>query len=516
MPAPFFTNNPSDFVQLEGLYIDEKNPPGFIQGVSLNKVAVCGQTVRGPVDQAVEINSAQRFVEIFGGRDYGSGGSLVNQIWRFLVNKPFGSVVVCRAAASAAVAASFSFETDVDGTGAAIIRVDASSVGVWGNDVKVKVEDASDGDANHFNLVVSYLGAETTYENLDCTTGNDNLAETIGDDLANVVSVTKLADGRPANNSTVTETDFVAARDSNNFINLGTTVAAYTSAAGANGTIAAADYTGSGKALDLIKNRNDVAVVAYAEDDTSIVGSINTQVATDAAASNDKLFLIWSGDHTDTVSDIDTDADTYTSDRIVYCYNSPYTVDPETSLEIQTPPTDWMASILGQIDVDIHPGEELTKAYTAGISRLTREDLARGDYVTLRANGVCALERDDGFSFVSGVTTSSETGKTEITRRRMADFLQLSAASELKSFVKKKNTAVNRAQMVALLDNFSQTLKDQERVVEDYQIDNTSVNSDAQRAQGIEKILWRVRLIGHILHLVLETEIGTGVTIEAS
>lgn len=516
MPAPFFTNNPSDFTKLEGLYIDEKNPPGFIQGVDLNTIAVMGQTIRGPVDQAVEINSPQRFIEVFGGRDYGSGGALVNQVWRFLLNKPFGKVVVCRAAASAAVASSLTVEEDIDGTGTEVVRIDAASVGVWGNDVHVRVEDASDADPNHWNLRVKYLGVETLYENLDTTTSNDNLAETIGDDLANIVLVTKLTNGRPATFSTITEGDWITKDDTDNFMALGTTLTAYTSVAGADGAINSTDYTAPTRAFDQIKNRNGVSVVAYAEDDTTIVTALNTQIGADAALSNDRLFLAWSGDHTDTAGDAATDGGLQLSDRIVKCYNSPYTVDPETGLEVQTPPVDWMAAILSQIDVDIHPGEEATKAFTAGISRLTREDLTRGDYVSLRAGGVCALERDEGFSFVSGVTTSQTTGLTEITRRRMADFLQLSAANRLKYFVKKKNSASIRSTMVAELDSFSQELKDQERVIELYEIDNTSVNSDAQRAKGIEKILWRVRLLGHILHLVLETEIGTGVTIEAS
>ena len=37
---------------------------------------------------------------------------------------------------------------------------------------------------------------------------------------------------------------------------------------------------------------------------------------------------------------------------------------------------------------------------------------------------------------------------------------------------------------------------------------------EVERAQGLEFILWRVKLIGHMLHIVLKTEIGTGVTIE--
>jgi hypothetical protein len=521
MPAPFFTTNPSEFTRLEGLYINEKNPPGFITGISLNNVGVCGQTVRGPVDTAVEIGSPQRFIEVFGGRDYGAGGALINQVWRFLLNKPFGSVTVVRAAAAAAVKASFTVETGINGLGTAIARIDASSVGTWGNNVYIRVEDASDGDSTHWNLRLNYLGKETLYENLNTSTGYNNLTEVVGDDHARLIDIAKLADGRPANFATITEAGFEAADTEStdpvgaNFIKLGTTLVEYVTVAGTNGTVAATDYTAANRALAQITDRKGIAVVAYAETDNTIVDAINDQIEVAAAASNDRMFVIWSGTHGDSPSTVMTDAGGRRHDRIIYCYNSPYTLDPETAVQIQTPPSDWMASILSQIDVDIHPGEEATKEFTAGITRLTKEDLTRTDYINLRAAGICALENDDGFVFVSGVTTSLTSGKTEITRRRMADYLQLSAANRLKFYVKKKNTTSNRSMMVGELTAFCRTLQDDERIVEDFVIDNDTVNTPTTRAQGIEKILWRVRLIGHILHLVLETEIGTGVTIEA-
>jgi hypothetical protein len=528
MPAPFFTTNPSEFTRLEGLYISEQDPPGFISGVSLNNVGVIGQTVRGPVNTPVDIGSPARFLEVFGGRDQGGASDpLINQVWRFLLNKPFGQVTVVRAAAAAAAAASMNVETLLDGTGVEVATIAASSVGAWGNNVKVRVETASDGDANHWNLVVDYLGQVVTYENLDTTTGNDNTASVIGDDIARFVTVTKLADGRPSNFADITETEFVAARDTNNFVSLGETLTNYTTVAGAEGTIAASDYTTAGTGpIDVISNYRGVSVVAAAEDSATIVPTINTQFVTNSATVSDRIFLIWSGDHTDSVSDIQTYQGTLTrSDRIVHCYNSPYTLDPDTALQIQTPPVEWMASILSQTDVDIHPGEEAAKRFASGITKLTNEALTRSDYINLRDAGVSALEKDDGFVFVSGVTTSLVAGKTEITRRRMTDFLQLSAANRLRFFVKKKNTPQCRRQIRTELTNFCLGLRDSGRIVaarnedpdfpESFEIDQDSVNTASTRAQGIECILWRVKLVSHKLHLVLKTEIGTGVTLAA-
>jgi len=522
-PAPLFTSNPSEYQRLEGLYITETNPPGFIRGVSLGTGAVMGPCVRGPVDTPVEITSESRFLEVFGGRDYGAGGALIGKVWRDLLNKPFGKLIVVRAALSTDATASFNEEDTDGGAGTEVIKIEAANPGIWGNDVYFRIEAATNGDANYFNLRLRYLGQTVTYENLTVYQSADNLEEVIGDDLGNWVTVTKLqaapSGTRPLNTDSHTGA-YLAALDTGaigGWMALGTTVASFTSVAGTTGTVLGADYTGTGRALDQVKSYSGVGFVWCADDDATAVPLVNTAMNTAAAASSDRLFLLWTGDYSDTYSDAVTyfdSVDAGTNDRLVKCFNPPYTLDTEVATQIQTPPTSWMAAILSQTDVDIHPGEEATKSYTAGISSLTYEGLTRENYVTLREAGICALEKDEGFLFVSGVVSDLTAGKTEITRRRSADFLQISASSRLKYYVKKKNTVENRRLMGGELIKFSQLLKNQKRVVEDYEVDQASQNTDAQRAQGLEYILWRVKLIGHMLHIVLKTEIGTGVTIE--
>lgn len=519
MPAPLFTSNPAEYVRLEGLYVTERNPPGFVQGVSLNTVGVFGQTTRGPVDTPVEITSEARFLEVFGGRDYGNGGTLINQVWRDMLNKPFGKMVVVRAAASAAAVASLNCEEGIDGSGTEVLKVSASSKGAWGNQVYVRVDNATNGNADYFNLMVKLNGATRKYEDLCIkTASDDNLAEVIGDDYGNWIVATKLADGRPATFSTITETDWESKDDSDDYMALGTTLTLYTSVAGTEGTIAASDYTSSNRALDQIKNYKGVSIVFSAESDGTIGPSVNTAMVTAAAAASDRVFLCWTCDHSDSVSDATTYFDGLSAganDRMIATFNSPYTLDTETGLLIQVPPTAWMASILSQTEVDDHPGSEDTKQFTAGISKLTYDSIAREDYVTLKEHGICALERDDGFVFVSGVVMGLVSGKTEITRRRSADKLQMSAAKRLKAYVKQRNTETNRRAMSGEIIDFSEDYKLKERIVEDYVIDQESQNTDSSRAQGLEYILWRVKLISHMLHVVLLTEIGTGVTIEA-
>src|SRR5690349_4520807 len=133
MPGPMVVTDANSFevTRLEGLYIQETTPPAAVQGIDLNDVGVTGLTVRGPVGRVVEITSPQRFLDVFGGRSQASGTTLVNNVWLSLLNKKFGAVYVARVAAAAAVTATLTLS--------AFLRVDASSPGVWGNDVTAQV-----------------------------------------------------------------------------------------------------------------------------------------------------------------------------------------------------------------------------------------------------------------------------------------------------------------------------------------------------------------------------------------
>ena len=485
MPAPFFTQNPGEFTRLEGVYIFEKDPPAFVQGVFLGVVGVAGQTLRGPVNTPVEITSESRFTEIFGERSYENSTVSVNKVREFLMNKPFGKVVVVRVAAAAAVIA------DADDAGA-FINVAASSPGAWGNDLSFDTEAASNGDVLMFDLVINYKGTTTRYKNLDVSVGNDNILDVIGSDLGNLVIVTKLADGTPAPAAGVALT------------------------AGADGTVAATDYTAPTGPMDQVANYPGVAIVAVADGvDQTINAGINTTMLLLAQASSDRMFLMWNGDHAANLATVTADVANYRSDRIIYVYNSVNTFDRELGALITVPPHSWLASIMSQTDIDINPGEEASKDYTGGIASIQTTALSREDYITLREAGIATWERDfdGGHLIVSAVTTDLTSGRTDITRRRMADFLQISVARRLRWFVKKKNTVANRAMMLGEIEAFSQQLQNQERVIEEFEVVSQGLNSKASRAQGIECILWRVRLIGHMLHIVLKTEIGTTVEI---
>jgi hypothetical protein len=508
MPAPYFTTNDSDVSQLEGVYIKETNPPATVAETSLNTVGVYGVTLKGPVGQGILIGSEARFVEVFGG-GYLAGVN-INKVWKSILNKGFSSLYVSRVAAAAAVAASFTTETATGGGGTANMRIDASSVGTWGNSLQFRVYAATSGVSNAFNLDIkdTITGKIWTYPNLDIVTGGgDNTASVVGNDPGAPVLLTKLASTRPVNSTASTD-----GADASGFTPLGATVAAFTSVAGTDGSVADSDYLTYG--LDVLATLKGVAII-YCAEYTSATIKAATKVF--AAASSDRMFLIGADSHTVIASAAVSDVATYQSDRLIYCFNHTYTIDPVLGTEVLCKPESWMAAVLANTDVDIHPGEEDTKAFLAGITRIYYPALVRADYISLKAAGIAALEIDLGSPvFVSGVVTGLTPGKTEITRRRMADFIQLSAAYTLRFHVKKKNTEQRRTAIAATLKGWLSGLKKQGRVVEDFNLDMNILTSPTDQANGIQRILLQVQLLPHMLEIVLVTEIGETVSITSN
>jgi hypothetical protein len=488
MPAPFFTTNDSDVAKLEGLYVKERNPPAVISGANLNVVGVVGEAVRGPVDKAILIGSEARFKEVFGGARQVSatiGSPITSMLWKALMNKPFGQLQCVRAAASGATTG---VHTLSDAVPTVIATITANGPGSWSGNVTYSVEAASDGVSQHWNLRITYDGKDFLYRNIDTTTGNDNTAAVVGTDDGRPITLTKNASGRPVTGTGTLST-------------------------GSDGTIADSDFTASNRGVNVLASTPGVSVVFIAERSSTALKSV---LLTLAAAATDRMYLMSADSDTTAASSAETDAASYiqADGRVIYCFNHPYTIDNDAAAEVVTFPTSWMASILSQTDIDIHPGEEDTKKMLAGITRLSFPALTRADYIALHDAGIAAMESNQGFQFVSGVTTSQTSGKQEITRRRMCDYLQLSVANQLRFSVKKKNTLSRRKANAGMIAAFLNDLELAERVVQDFSVDPDILNTDSQRAQGIEKILMRVKLIGHMLHLVLETEIGTSVSIK--
>ena len=518
MPDPRYQNSLSDAFGAPGVYIKELAVSAPVRGVFLGITMIGGECVRGPVGRYVSINSMQRFVDVYGGRDRNiNGGTVLGKIWALLQNKDWGTLYIIRAAAAAAVTASFTLEDTAGGGGAQLLTVSASSPGAWGNDVQWKVAAASNGVSTSFNLLIKLWGKSYLYENISINSTDDNTAVVLGNDDAVPITLTKVANGRPVNSAAT-----VDGADANGFTNLGQTVASFTSVAGTDGVIADSDFTGAGKVMEIMNSTRQV-------DTCLIAGRSNTNIKTKVLAlaptANSRLWLVCPDSSAITASTAITEAATLRERHIVYCFNHPVDVDPVTNLQVTSEPHGYMASILSQTEPDVHPGVTDTSSLTTRIVRLTYE-IGDPDADSLDAAGVTFLNRDRDpagnqiWLFRNGLTTDLSTNNRQIDGQRSKYFLVGALAQRMRGDEKKPNTPLIRAARKAAFEGYLRELaigtrrfvNVDDNDVPQFEVKNgPEVNSATDVQAGIQRDLVRVQLIPKNLYLQLEVQMGVNV-----
>ena len=196
-----------------------------------------------------------------------------------------------------------------------------------------------------------------------------------------------------------------------------------------------------------------------------------------------------------------------------------------------------MATILSKLPPENNPGQSTQEFRSGGLLSFVRklEDGLTGtgqptaftltNYINFKAAGIAALRRDPRlgeFVFQSGVTSVDPTlfpSLVPIKRRRMADFVQDSLATIALRFNKQPQTAERIDSLIGELTDFldtllSETNRAQQRIA-DFSIDATSGNTQQLQGSGIFVIIADVQLLDTLDHIVIQTTIGEGVTIEA-
>lgn len=517
MSAPRFQSSLSDQFGAPGTYIKELAVSAPVRGIFRGTTGIIFESVRGPTGRVVVANSLQRYVDIYGGRDKAiNGGPVVGKGWFALQNKFFGLVYSLRVAASDAITASFNAETLAGGGGIEVLHIAASSVGTWGNDVLWKVTTASNGVSTSFNLVVQLYGKNYLYENLSINGSDDNLAVVVGSDDAVPIVLTKVASGRPVNNAAT-----VDGADANGFTKLGQTVASFTSVAGSDGTIADTDYTGAGKAMEIMHGTKGVDYMFVAGRSNA---NIKTKVLALAPTANTWIWGICPDSSAVTVATAITEAGTLRHSRITYCFNHPNVVDPVTGVTVKDEPHAFMGSILSQTEPDVHPGVVDTKDLTTQIVSLTNE-IGDPDADSMDAAGVTFLNRDfdnNGnqiWLFRNGLTTDLSTNNRQLDGQRQKFFLVSGMAQRMRGDEKKPNTKEIRADRKAAISGWLTELalggrfvnKDDSNVPQFEYKNGPEVNAPSDVQAGIQRDLARVQLIPKNLYLQLQIQIGVNV-----
>lgn len=474
------STNPLDFNAIDGIVVDDEAPPSALQGVGVGTAIIVGQFERGPTNVVTPIGSAGELASIFG-NNLAFGGNVA------LANKKFAALHIVRAAASAAVAA---FHTFASVGAVSIITFTAQSKGAYGNNIQVTVaagtttgskytvHDATAGAANpdevYDNVVITAVGTTFAASKLVTVTVLATSAEPA------VASATNLATGA---DGSIADTDYQTA-------------------------ITATEVQGAGDIL-FLDTYNQVR---------------NGYLKTTAANTGDKVVIL-SGALTDAKSDAVTavasqrDAD----GRLIYAFNPPQTVI--NGANTYTDPASWVACILSQTAPNIDPAFAANTQFLAGMTGL-KYTLSRADYIALKNAGICAFEFDSdiGFKLKSGVTTQIvDTSKVTILRRRMADFLENSAARFLKAYQNAPNSKDNRNSVNAAIVAFVQQQQQLKVLPRDSEVktgkatlvDTESLNTDTNVAQGYFYVVWKQRVYSSMRYIVLKATIGESVVVQA-
>lgn len=478
------TNNPTEFDDVDQIVVDESAPPPSISGVSTGVALMHGQFETGP-DDFVEISSLAQLQETFGKNNSYLGS-------KALQNKKFARLIVKRVHAAAAAKATLTLTA----TGPVnIITFTAKHVGVHGNSFKVAVAAGTTtgkkytiSDTRVYNVFPTEV-----YDNIDLTTYASEAAA----DAANIFAASKMVDANVL---------AVSANPDN--------AAATALASGSDGSVADSDYQTS---INL-GEAQFANIVFLDEHNATRNGYLKTHVAN----TQDRMAIV-AGAESDSVSTAVSAVGSLrdTDGRLIYAY--PWIKNSIDGVNVYTSPSSFAASLISQIGPNIDPAFAGNSGLLPGIIGL-KSNLSRAEYITLKEAGIMAFEFDSdvGFKVKSGVTTQiANSAKTQILRRRMADYLTASAAKFLKNYQNAVNSQANRnavkgaiLSFVESQENLGLLPKDSETATKKAKlVDIKSLNSDSSIGQGFFYVIWKQRLYSSMRFIVLKAEIGETVTV---
>lgn len=486
------TNNPLEFDDVDGIIIDESAPPSSIQGVAANTAILVGRFQRGPVGELIEPGSIGNFLEVFGKSDK-SGN-------KELKNKRFGRLRVIRAAASDAAKATLT----VDGK----LKIDAKYPGVYGNNIKVTVEDAGEDIPGTPGVAATFAGTPAGASSVvgieadnPGVAGNVTLTGDGVDDVDDLVAAFNAAN--VGNELSVTAGGAEVPDNGENIVLAGGVDAIPGVDAGVKLTIKDdnADAVLPAEVYDNLKIAEitsatfvnsqlvDVTVLSTTAEPATQAeaplagGSDGTEADTDyqtaiavaeqVSAGNvlwtdkynaaikgylrthvlnapDKMVIVSTDNPEDNIATALADVQNYrdAEGRIIYAFNGLQT--RINGVNEWTSAASWVASIFSNVAPNVSLAYSPNIQYTLGATDV-RHKLTRNQYIQLKEAGIAGfeLERDlGGIKLVSAIVTQIiNSSKITILRRRMADFLTDSIALNLKNYQNAPNTLANRTEV---------------------------------------------------------------------
>lgn len=489
-----------------GVFAIEQPPPAQIQAIGTGVVAVVGQFPWGPDAELHESSSVGETKALFApvGMDRLSTGYLS------LLSKAWPGLRVVRVLGTAAAKATCLLTAAGPVTK---MTLTAKYKGTAGNSLIATVSNASDGDANHFDLAVKVTGATgtttDTMRNLNISgVGDDFYPSTTAelDQLALVGGFTVNAAGRPANGN-------------------------YTFTSGANGTINAAAYVGTAQAGDkgiaLLEQDKGIRHVFVDDCGNSLRDAVNAGLMAHALLMGDRCVYVNGDSGTSAVADVRTDAAQYSaSTRVVYADPWVYINDDTTGSKQLVPGSSFQASVAAQLapSTSIAWKSEEVQAMLSGIVGLeyNRGMGAAGN----TAAGIATFIREEtgGYTIEAGVLTCAPVNpaKKSHTRTRIGDYIAVSLARSLRANVDAPNVRATWDLIIPPTIAFMETLKRNQFTdpahlphVVDYAVGTVeSANTRAEIQRGELKIPMQVTTSAGIEKLVFLLQFGETVTVK--
>ena len=488
-----------------GVNILELLPPGVVSGTRSNVVGIVGDFPWGPTNEIQRITTGAELFSTFCPEPFGAANSYA--ALRAFLRKTFaGGLRIVRILAGSAANATRTFQ-DAAGTPANSVTVTAACKGALGNSISVawsvNADDATARDAT-VTIGTSY---SVRYKQ-----------------VATIVS-TALVVTDPGD-------PYVTFSKASGATLVPAVISATALASGSDGTAVAGDYVGSSSSAKGIRlfyaetADADVDVLFVAECPSALADSINDGLLAYVQDTDKGMAVLCTPDGQSSSTALTYVAD-YHDDRLVYPWPRAKTTNLYDSDldEIEVDGNAFVAAAIVALDPELSPGGASGKDALVGITGLEVETTSGATYDDLKDAGVCCffLSKNLGPILYGGITTSITSGLTQISRRRMTDFITESIAAFAETFVSKPLDLVLASQslgpetgaLVSAIDDFLAGLKGANRI-QSYALDAFGGNIQDELDVGRWTIVLSVKLFAPMDEIVLKANIGETVNIEES
>jgi len=508
--ALFVTSTSS--ISMHGAYAIEREPPALIRGAGTAVACIVGQFPWGPSYRdttptrapyiSTDINDLVLTFAPPGMDRTGSGYlAFIRKYWPDL--RPIRVVGTTAAAASANL---------VDGA-TTICVATLKYCGTAGNSVTFDVTDASDGDATHFNLVVTITGASGTYtetvHNINAS-GGTFVSPTELTTCRLLGTITRSNTGRPDN---ITGSAF---------------------SGGVTGTINSTQYIGTAGSGDFgiagAENDDSVSVIFADDPGDTDRAAVMAGIVAHATLMGDRRAIIHVDSGITVIATLRADAILTGNRNWQTALVDPWvTIKDDIDSTARTVPGDsFLASVLCQLPPSTSAAfkNSMVRDMLRHIVSLeTPRGLAAGtnaDYgiTTIRPH------KKGGWCFEACVTTlaPSNPAKRLFTRTGMGIYIAKSWSDSVQEWVDAPNVQAIQDELILSLDAFMQTLKKNATTdpihlphVIDYGIlDPQGFNDSQSIANGFYYIPLDVQTSSGMEKLILTLRFGENVTIDAA